>query len=57
LAKPGACATRADRHECDAGEAEREDSLLIMGDTWQILIGCLDFYHLNNFNSIISLEI
>jgi len=40
-----------------AGEAEREDSLWIMGDTWLILIGCLDFYHLNNFNSIISLEI
>jgi len=40
-----------------AGEAEREDSLWIMGGTWLILIDCLDFYHLNNFNSIISLEI
>jgi len=40
-----------------AGEAERENYLWIMGDTWLILIGCLDFYHLNNFNSIISLEI
>ena len=26
-------------------------------DTWQRAIGCLDFYHLNNFNSINSLEI
>jgi hypothetical protein len=40
-----------------AGEAEREYALWIMGDTWLILIGCLDFYHFNNFNSIISLEI
>jgi len=38
-------------------EVEREDALWISGDTWLILIGCLDFYHLNNFNSIISLEI
>jgi len=50
------CNTRRQR-ECDAGEAEREDSLGIMDDTWPILIGCLNFYHLNNFNSIISLEI
>ena len=28
-----------------------------MDDTWLILIGCLDFYHFNNFNSYISLEI
>ena len=45
------------QRECDAGEAERKDSLGIMDDTWPILIGCLNFYHLNNFNSIISLEI
>ena len=57
LAKLGACATRADRRAWGAGEAEREDSLRIMDDTWLILIGCLDFYHLNNFNSYISLEI
>jgi len=46
LANHGACATRADRRECAEGEAEREDSLWIMDDTWRILIGCLNFYHL-----------
>jgi len=29
-----------------AREAEREDSLWIMGDAWLILIGCLNFYYL-----------
>ena len=54
--RPGACATRADSAS-EIQERRREKSLEIMDDMWQILIGCLNFYHLNNFNSIISLEI
>jgi len=55
LGKHGACATRTDRREWDC-RRRREDDVWISDDTWLILIGCLDFYHFNNFNSIISLE-
>jgi len=36
-------------------EAEREDVLWIVCDTWLNLIGCSDFYHFNYWTSIISL--
>jgi len=47
LAKTGECAA------FESGAAEDAD--WISGDTWQFVIGCLNFYHLNNLNSIILL--
>jgi hypothetical protein len=37
--------------------AEREREMDKSCDTWLATIGCLDFYHLNNLDSIISLQI
>jgi len=40
-----------------AGDTERERDMDKSCDMWQISIGCLNFYLLNNLNSIISLQI
>jgi len=45
------------RRQARVSDAEREKTLWINGDTCNLLIDCLDFYHFNNLNSIISLQI
>jgi hypothetical protein len=48
-----ACTTSADRTRLLAENREREAD----ADMWRSVIGCLDFYHINTLNSIISLQI
>jgi len=55
--KTGACATRADRGKWACRRMREKMLCEKVGDTWLILIGCLYFFHLNNLNSIISLQI
>jgi len=49
------CARRQDAWE--AVHAERERKKEKSCDTWHVLIGCLDFYLLNNLDSIILMQI
>jgi len=55
--KAGECATRTDRGEWSCRQMREKIAEWIMNDTWQILIGCHNFSHFNNLNSIISLQI
>jgi len=57
LLELGACGARVDRARGTFIHAERERKKGKSCDTWHVLIDCLDFYLLNNLDSIISMQI
>jgi len=55
LAKTGACNTLSDNNEWSCRRRREKVLCWYLCDTWLILIGCSDFSHFNNLNSVISL--
>jgi len=57
LHETGACDARADRARGKLLARREKEKKGKCCDTWHVLIGCLDFYLLNNLDSIISMQI